>query len=547
MKESSKKESHCTATFAAWMFAAFLMVFSASSALAQSGNVDPARLGHAEMNISCAAAAKAPFERGLLLLHSFAWAEARKGFEEAAQADPNCAMAFWGIAMSYYDSLHEHPSAEEVEQARAALAKARTASTATDRERAYVAAAENFYRGYPQAERRDRDRAYHQAMAEIHRDYPEDKEAKIFYALSMLALARRGVENGNELQAEAASIMESLFREMPDHPGLAHYLIHDYDDSGQRELGRAAALRYSGIAPSLTHAQHMPSHIFAGIGLWDENISSNSAALAAQPTSYHALMYLVYGHLQKGQRAKARELVEQLRVKATSPQGNRAQRRGLHSISTWLLLESRDWAAAAQAEEYSDVPLDREENLYVRGVGAARSGNLELAGRILTLLRNAVAEFGRNNDSGVAARYQMSQIHLKQVEAAVRLAEKRGDDAVALMREAAQIADAPGVSWAPPDAGTGLPAHEFFGELLMDLGRYKEAQQEFQKAVERTPNRLYSVYGLAKAAALAGDRSIAEAQFKVLSEILADADPGFPEAAEAKQYLTRYDTARLGQ
>jgi tetratricopeptide (TPR) repeat protein len=141
----------------------------------------------------------------------------------------------------------------------------------------------------------------------------------------------------------------------------------------------------------------------------------------------------------------------------------------------------------------------------------------------------------------------MSQIHLKQVEAAVRLAEKRGDDAVALMREAAQIADAPGVSWAPPDAGTGLPTHEFFGEILMDLGRYKEAQQEFQKAVERTPNRLYSVYGLAKSAALAGDRSAAETQFKLLSELLADADPGLPEAAEAKQYLTRYETARLGR
>jgi tetratricopeptide (TPR) repeat protein len=456
-------------------------------------------------------------------------------------------MAFWGIAMSYYDSLHEHPSAEEVEQARAALAKAHTASTATDRERAYLAAAENFFRGYPQAERRDRDRAYHQAMAELHRDFPEDREATIFYALSKLALARRGVENGNELQAEAAQIMEPLFREMPQHPGLAHYLIHDYDDAGQRDLGRAAALRYSGIAPSLTHAQHMPSHIFAGVGMWDENIASNSAALAAQPASYHAMMYLVYGHLQKGQRAKAREIVALLRAKATSADGNRAQRRGLHSLSTWLLLESRDWAAAAQAEEYSDVPLDREENLYVRGVGAARSGNLELAGRVLALLRNAVAEFGRNNDSGVAARYQMSQIHLQQVEAAVRLAEGRGDDAVVLMREAVQLADAPGVSWAPPDAGTGLPAHEFFGEILMELGRYDQALQEFKKAVERTPNRLYSVYGLAKSAALAGDRATAEAQFKALSVLLAEADPGLPEAAEVKQYLTRYETARAAQ
>ncbi len=524
---------------------------SAAFAQTQSGAADlgayRARYGKAEMGISCAEAAKAPFERGLLLLHSFAWPDARKGFQEAAQADPNCAMAYWGVAMSYYDSLHEHPSAQEVEEARAALAKARAASTATERERAYIAAAEHIYRGYPQAERRDRDRAYNQAMAEIHRSYPQDREAAIFHALSMLALARRGVENGNELQEQASAMMETLFREMPDHPGLAHYLIHDYDDRGDREKGRAAALRYSKIAPVLTHAQHMPSHIFAGVGLWDENIASNRAALEAQPNSYHALMYLVYGHLQKGQRAKARELVEPLRAQATSPQGTAAMRRGLHASATWLLLESRDWQAASQATEYSTVPLDRAENLYVRGIGAARSGDLDLARRVLTALRNAVAEIGRSNDSGVAVRYQMSQIHAKQVEAAILVAEKRGDDAIARMREAVQIADAPGVSWAPPDSGTGLPTHEFFGEILSELGRYADAQQEFAKAIQRTPNRLYSVYGLAKAAALAGDRRTAEAQFKVLAAQLADADPGLPELAETRQYLTRYESAGVGR
>ena len=542
MKESPMKGSHRTA-----ILAAFLIAIFASSALAQSSSEDyRARYGRAEMNISCADAAKAPFERGLLVLHSFAWPEAREGFEEASHLDPNCAMAFWGIAMSYYDSLHEPPSAEEVEAARAALAKAHTASTATDRERAYIAAAEQIFRGYPDVPRRDRDRAYNQAMAGIHRDYPQDNEAAVFHALSMLALARRGVENGNELQAEAAEIMEPLFAALPEHPGLAHYLIHDYDDSGQRELGRAAALRYSKVAPALTHAQHMPSHIFAGIGMWDESNSSNAAALEVRPSYYHSLMYLVYGHLQKGQIARARQLVEELRAVATLPEGTNAQRRGLHSANTWLVLESRDWAAAAQADEFSSNPRDRAETLFVRGVGAARSGDLELARRVLTLFQNAVSELGRES-GGVAARYEALLIQVKQVEAAIRLAEGRGDDAVALMREAVQIADAPGVSWAPPDSGTGLPAHEFFGEILMELGRYDEALQEFQKAVERTPNRLYSVYGLAKSAALAGDGATAEAQFKALSQILADADPGHPEAAEANQYLTRYDTARLVQ
>ncbi len=540
MKKS--KKSRGTA-----ILAALLIAVSATSALAQSSTEDyRARYGRAEMNISCADAAQAPFERGLLLMHSFAWEQAREGFEEATQADPDCAIAYWGVAMSYYDSLHEPPSAEEVEAARAALAKAHASSTATDRERAYVAAADQIFRGYPDVPRRDRDRAYNQALGEMHRNFPQDPEAAIFYSLSKLALARRGVENANELQAEAAEIMEPLFDEMPEHPGLAHYLIHDYDDSARRELGRAAALRYSRIAPALTHAQHMPSHIFAGVGMWDESNTSNRGSLEVRPDYYHALMYLVYGHLQKGQRARARELMEELRPVATSPQGTNAQRRGLHSVSTWVLLETRDWAAAALAEEFSASARDRAETLYVRGIGAARSGNLDLARNVLVVFQNAVSELGRANQTGgVAARYGALLIQVKQVEAAIRLAEGRGDDAVALMREAVQIADAPGVSWAPPDSGTGLPAHEFFGEVLMELARYQEAQQEFRKAVEATPNRLYSVYGLAKSAALAGDQATAEAQFQALSELLSEADPGLPEATEARQYLTRYDTARL--
>ncbi len=540
MKKS--KKSHGTA-----ILVALLIAVSATSALAQSSTEDyRARYGRAEMNISCADAAQAPFERGLLLMHSFAWEQAREGFEEATQADPDCAIAYWGVAMSYYDSLHEPPSAEEVEAARAALAKAHASSTATDRERAYVAAADQIFRGYPDVPRRDRDRAYNQALGEMHRNFPQDPEAAIFYSLSKLALARRGVENANELQAEAAEIMEPLFDEMPEHPGLAHYLIHDYDDSARRELGRAAALRYSRIAPALTHAQHMPSHIFAGVGMWDESNTSNRGSLEVRPDYYHALMYLVYGHLQKGQRARARELMEELRPVATSPQGTNAQRRGLHSVSTWVLLETRDWAAAALAEEFSASARDRAETLYVRGIGAARSGNLDLARNVLVVFQNAVSELGRANQTGgVAARYGALLIQVKQVEAAIRLAEGRGDDAVALMREAVQIADAPGVSWAPPDSGTGLPAHEFFGEVLMELARYQEAQQEFRKAVEATPNRLYSVYGLAKSAALAGDQATAEAQFQALSELLSEADPGLPEATEARQYLTRYDTARL--
>ena len=524
---------------------ASFLILAGATACTQSVATDPtpdpepyrARYGRAEMEISCADPSRVHFERGLLLMHSFAWSEARDAFREAAQADPDCAMAYWGVAMSYYAGLHAHPSAEEVQQAQQALARALAADPPNQRERDYVAAAEAIYDGYPQVERQSRDQAYSEAMENIYRSYPQEHEAGALYALSLLSLARRGVENGYELQMNAAEILEPLFAALPEHPGVAHYLIHAYDDSGLRDRGLAAARRYATIAPAATHALHMPSHIFAGLGMWDENIASNQAVLDVSPLNSHSSMYIVYGYMQKGQRQKARALVDEFKSLALSPQGTPAHRRGLHSVSTRFLLDRHEWKEAAEATAYSDRPLDRAETLYVRGLGAARSGDVKAANRHLEALKDLVAQLTRDNDSGVAARTQMSQIHVKQIEAAIRLAENRGEEAVARMREAIQIADAPGVSWAPPDSGTGLPAHEVFGEILLELGRYQEAQREFEAALKRTPNRLHSVRGLARAAALGGDARSAEAQYQALLQLLADADPGLPEAEEARQYL----------
>jgi tetratricopeptide (TPR) repeat protein len=242
------------------------------------------------MNISCDTEAQSAFTRGLLQLHSFAWQQARASFEEAADNDPDCAIAYWGVAMSYYDSLHEHPPAEEVEAAIGALAMAKKAGTRPARETAYLNAAAELFRGYPDVERVERDRNYSRAMQAIADAYPDDDEARIFYALSLLALARRGEQQG--LLMQAAELLEPLFAELPEHPGVAHYLIHAYDDAGDREPGISAAQRYAGIAPLMTHAQHMPSHIFAGLGMWAESNASNANALEANPRYYHSLMYL---------------------------------------------------------------------------------------------------------------------------------------------------------------------------------------------------------------------------------------------------------------
>ena len=533
--------------------AAGFFMLAGVMAFAQSGATDTAldpeayraRYGKVEIEISCTASASGYFGRGLLLMHTFAWSDARDAFREAAQADPDCAMAYWGEAMGYYDGLHAHPSAEEVGEAREALARARDANLPTQRERDYVAAAEAIYRGYPEVERQHRDRAFSEAMGKIYSDYPNEDEAGALYALSLLSLARRGVENGYELQLQALEILELMFDALPEHPGVAHYSIHAYDDSGLRDRGLAAARRYAKIAPALTHALHMPSHIFSGLGMWDEAIASDESVLDVAPLNAHSSMYLVYAYMQKGQRQKARALVEEIRALALSPQGTPANSRGLHTVNTWLLLEGHAWKDAAEAEEYTDRPLDRAETLYVRGLGAARSGDVEAANRHLDALDDLVAELISGNDSGVAVRIQMSQIQAKQIEAAIRMAENRVEEAVERMREAIQIADAPGVSWAPPDSGTGLPAHEIFGEILLELGRYQEAQREFEAALKRTPNRLHSVRGLARAAVASGDHDSAETHYQALLQLLADADAGLPEVEEARQYLDGRQTASV--
>lgn len=497
-----------------------------------------ARYGHADMEISCGVQARDAFTRGLLQLHSFAWQISRASFEQAVSIDPNCAIAYWGVAMSYYDGLHEHPSADEVAAARTALASAGTATTKTAREVAYIEAAAEIYRGYPDVERVDRDLNYSLAMKKIVDAYPDDQEARIFHALSLLALARRGEDEA--LVMQAAQLLEPLFAELPEHPGVAHYLIHAYDDAGDREPGIAAAQRYAGIAPLMTHAQHMPSHIFAGLGMWADSNASNATALEVNPRYYHSLMYLVYGHLQLGQWQEAQRLVTELEAFADSPQGGRQELRGLHLTNTWLLLETRDWAAAATAPAYSDRPLEFAETLYVRGLGSARTGALDAAAEAARSLTSLLNNLDTVTDPDLLMRAQLIRIQINQIRAFIALANDRADEAVAIMQSAIDIEDGPGINRAPPDSGTGLPAHEVFGEILLQLERYDEARQQFERALQRTPNRLHSMLGLARSAAKSGDAQAAGEHYRKLLEMLANADAGSNIVAEANDYLGQH-------
>jgi hypothetical protein len=425
-------------------------------------------IGTVRMDISCAEPARRPFLQGLALLHSFAWADARAQFTAAATADPMCAMAYWGEAMTYYDGLHNPPSDTEVAAARQALARAGQAGPKTDRERAYIAASKALFDRYSTSSRKEHDAAYSQALKSITDRYPSDSEAKALYALSLLSLARRGAANGYELQMEAARLLEPIFKTHPDHPGVAHYLIHTSDDSGARARGVAAARAYAKIAPGVSHALHMPSHIFAGLGLWDDTIASNKDSFDAsdravrqlgQPLnrrSYHAVLYWLYGLLQQGKEPEARALLAEHRPVLEG--GDGAGKGSLHDLLARYYLDTDHPAEAAAMPILVERPLQKAEALFVRGLGQARTGKLDAADASLKEMRGTVAQI---TDVDVDVRARILEVQAKQLEATLLLARNQNDTALKLLQETMQIEDAPGVSWAPPDAGTGLPAHEF--------------------------------------------------------------------------------------
>jgi hypothetical protein len=493
------------------LFAAAAVTCAGATALAQqpAATGNQRSIGSVNLETSCDAAAQVSFQQGAALLHSFVWEDARRAFQTAAKADPACAMAYWGEAMSYYDGLHDPPSEKAVAAAREALTRATAAAKATERERLYVAAGHALFDEYPRPARVDRDRAHNQALRVIRERFPDDEDASALYALSLLAIARRGVPDGHDLQMQAAKILEGIFAKYPQHPGAAHYLIHAYDDSGERERGLAAARAYARIAPAVTHALHMPSHIFAGLGMWDETIASNEAAFAAsdrlvrergQPLTrryYHGVLYWLYALIQKGDEPAAQALLAAHRPLLEA--GDGPAKEALHNLLARWYLDTDHPADAATMPILVDEPLVKGEALFVRGLGQVRTLQLEAADATLADLRTQVERASAARDLDVGVRIRILDVQAKQLEAAVLAARGRGDEAVELLQSAVAIEDAPGVSWAPPDAGTGIPAHEFLAETLLQLGRSADAAKQFEEALKKTPGRRRSVVGLRRA------------------------------------------------
>ena len=533
------------------LFLSLVALASAAQDLPHSHGDQP-QLGKVSFQTTCGGEANALVQHGVGWLHSFEYEQAARIFAQAAEADPSCAIAFWGIAASQYHPLWAPPSAAELQKGSAALASAKAAGAKSQRERDYIAALETFYRDSGSLDHKTRSLAYSAALEELHRRYPDDREAAVFYALSLVAAGTIDKDPDFAKEKAAGAILNQVLAQEPEHPGVAHYLIHSFDYPQLAELALPAARRYAGIAPASPHAQHMPSHIFVRLGLWDEAIKSNLASEAAAramakaqglPGSsserLHAMDYLAYGYLQTGQDSKAQRVLEDLNAieRADPPVFSVAY--AATAIPARLALERRMWSEAADLELPDNVrnlaPLDQFKWAqahvhFARAIGAARSGQAARAREELaklTALEEAITVPPGSYDwrTQVAIERQVAQAWLA-------FAEKRQDEAVRMMTAAADLDDA--TEKHPVTPGAILPAREQFGELLIEAGQPGSALEAYEASLKRAPRRLAGLYGAARAAKLSGDMTKARSYYAQLVELTAAGDGTRPEVEEAR-------------
>lgn len=515
------------------------------------------KFGTVSFPTSCAATVQPQFDRAVALLHSFEFEEGRGNFEEVARRDPQCAMASWGVAMTYYHPLWARPTASDLAKGSAAVERAKSLQ-ATPWEQAYIEAIAVFYRDHDQLDHRTRAMAYEKAMEKVHKQNPEDPEAEAFYALAVLSNADP-TDKTYATQKKSGAILEPLFRQQPDHPGLAHYIIHSYDYPPLADRAVEAAHRYLEIAPSAPHATHMSSHIFTQLGMWEESIHANTlsasaarrrgprtgAMAQARLAELHALDYMVYAFLQRGQDEKAEGLVRHVNSMQNLDWGNGVVAYAVAAIPVRYALERHRWREAAllpalreaekavgNYETQTSIALRR----WARAIGAARSGQIEAAERELAKVEKIARQL--QDDPDLWARHTTQVLRL---QAAAWLAFARGEEqqALQLMQSAAALEDKTDKSSISP--GRVLPAREQLGDLLLELGRPREALRQYQASLEQATARFNSLYGAARAAEAAGEMEVARGFYEKLLK-LAVLDSRRPELKDA----ARFRQARAG-
>jgi hypothetical protein len=514
----------------------------------------PERLGKVDFAVSCSKAARPQFERGVALLHSFWYDAAEKAFLEAAKADPSCAMAYWGVAMSNFHPIWAagNPGAEptpaELRKGIDAVAKAKAAAARTERERDYIAAVEAFYRDADRLDHRARSLAFEAAMERVFAKYPGDRESGIFYALAILGTVSPA-DKTYAAQKKAAGILNRILPEAPEHPGVAHYLIHSFDYPPLASLALPAARSYAKIASDAPHALHMPSHIFTRLGLWDDSIQSNLASAAAAQryvakaapgaTSFddlHAADYLMYAYLQLGRDTEARGVVERVARVERLDVPNFAAAYALAAVPTRYAVERGKWSDAAKlVPRPSGFPWEKFENAeailcFGRALGAARSGDLAAAREAAARLETIKNDLDRKGD-----RYWSGQVEIQRLEAAswIARAEKKDEEAIRLARSAADLEGS--TDKHPVTPGSIIPARELLGDLLLDLQQAGAALGEYEASLAVAPNRLHGLAGAARAARASGDRDKAQTYSAKLLALASHADADRADVVEVRK------------
>ena len=507
---------------------------------------DVGKLGKVNFPVSCDPSVQSQFNSAVAMLHSFWYEKANETFTQVAQRDPTCAMAYWGIAMTYYHQIWSAPGPADLKAGLAAVEKAKSLGGRTQRERDYISAIESFYQDSDKLDHHARVLRYEKAMGDLQARYSDDPEARIFYALSLLAtsLNTSPADKTYAREKKAGAILEKIFVEQPEHPGVAHYIIHAYDYPPLAERALDASRRYAKIAPNSPHALHMPSHIFTRLGLWQESIDSNlaSAASAVKNNSpgneLHAKDYLIYAYLQRAQDREAKRALEH------PPPG----RSDDPQYMNWLYatgtsparyaIERHQWAEAANlAVPPNTFPRERyswtEANLhFARALGASQTGDTA-AGREelqrLTSIREILTQ--ENN------KYWADQVDIQREIAAawITLAQGNREQAVQQMRSAADHEDRTDKHNVTP--GAILPARELLGEMLLKTKQPAQAVVEFEAVLRTAPNRFNALSGAARAAKLSGDTEKARTYYAKLLSICEHADGDRPELQDARSFV----------
>ena len=523
-------------------------------------------VGKVTFPITCAPDVQTDFARGVALLHSFFYEEARRVFTSVAERDPKCAMAQWGIAMTWWHPIWTPPTPDEMRAGNAAIEKAMSMKTGTNRESGFITALNTYY-NVPDSSSaapvgqschgpvgpRDRVVAYEKAMRQLRDKYPDDFEVQTFYAFAVLSVGY-ATPNDTTLskQLEAAVILEKLWKQNRNHPGVVHYLIHSYDYPQFAERGLTAAQTYDSIAPWVPHALHMPSHIFTRLGMWDESIAANRASAeasrayaamrhrdATEAEELHALDYMAYSYLQEAQDTEAKKIVGfAAKVRKTNPELEFIAAYALAAIPTRYAFERNDWAAAANlaipnVPHWSSFPFMEAFIEYGHALGRAHTGDLNGA-------RKAIARMQQLRDATKDPKFDYFKSHLDlQMQAAsawVAAAEGKKTEAIDSLRRAADSEDILGKP--PVSPGAFVPIREQLGTFLLETGQPKEARREFEAALKIYPGRFRGLYGAAQAAELAGDNEGAGRYYTKLAAQTSKADGSRNELNHVREFLS---------